>query len=358
MTAARTARRSLAENSRANVAIAAGIFIVLYGLLIVISPIAGSSFLINNFIVLTAPLALAAIGTSLVLIVGGFDLSVAGTISLSNVIAATAMAANPDAAWPIAVLVLLIGAGVGLINGIVIAVLGLPSLGVTLSTNIILAGIALIILPAPGGSVPSSFTSVLTGTAGPVPMAALVLVVAAILWILFSKTRTGMSVFAIGGDIKAARLSGIPVARVQITVFAMAGLCYAAAGLYFSALTATGSPSAGTSFLLTAFAAAALGLVSFRGGKGSAIAAIFGAATLTVIPKFLFAGGIADFWVGAFQGLVILIALCIPWVSSTLSRLRTRKSAPPSTAAPASPNVQNGEVASTGSTQYAIAKVQ
>lgn len=352
MTAVRSPRRPLAENSRASVAIAATIFVVLYVLLIVISPIAGSSFLINNFIVLTAPLALAAIGTTLVLIVGGFDLSVAGTISLSNVIAATAMAAHPEAAWPIALLVLLLGAGVGLINGFLIAGLGLPSLGVTLSANIVLAGIALIILPAPGGAVPSSFASALTGTVGPVPIAALVLAAAAALWILFTKTRTGMSVFAIGGDIKAARLSGIPVTRVQITVYVLAGVCYSAAGLYFSALTATGSPSAGSSFLLTAFAAAALGLVSFRGGKGSAIAAIFGAATLTVIPKFLFAGGVADFWVGAFQGLVILIALCIPWISNRLGRLlKATPSTPSSPAASAPADLRQGEVVGTGTTK-------
>lgn len=329
--------RAFGITNRVNVAIAAAVFIVLYALLIAVSPIAGSSFLINNFVVLATPLALAAVGTSLVLIIGGFDLSVAGTISLSNVIAATAMAAHPGAEWPILFLVLALGAAVGLVNGIFIAVLGLPSLGVTLSTNIVLAGFALVILPAPGGSVPDDFVELLTGTVGPLPVAGLVLVVVAALWILFAKTRTGMSVFAIGGDPSASRLSGIPIRRVQVVTYALAGLCYSAAGLYFSALTATGSPTAGSSFLLSAFAAAALGLVSFRGGSGSAIAAIFGAATLTVIPKFLFAGGLADFWVGAFQGLVILLALCIPWVSRRLNGLRRVKTTHPAGPTPIGP---------------------
>ena len=304
---------------------AAAIFIALYGLLIVISPIAGSSFLVNNFIVLISPLAIAAVGSTLVLIVGGFDLSVAGTISVANVVAATAMTKNPDAAWLIALAVIVMGAAVGLLNGFLISVVGLSSLGVTLATNIVLSGIALVIMPAPGGLVPPEFTSTLTGMAGPIPFAALVLLALSIAWVIFTKTRTGMAVFAIGGDINAARLSGIPVKRVQMSAFSIAGGLYAAAGLYLSALTATGSPSAGSSFLLTSFTAAALGLVSFRGGRGSAVAAIFGAATVMVIPKFLFSAGIADFWVGAFQGVIVLIALGIPSITAKIAALRASR---------------------------------
>jgi ribose transport system permease protein len=305
--------------------VAAAIFLALYGLLIVISPIAGSSFLVNNFIVLISPLAIAAVGTTLVLIMGGFDLSVAGTISVANVVAATAMTKNPDSAWLIALAVIVMGAVVGLLNGFLISVIGLSSLGVTLATNIVLTGIALVIMPAPGGLVPPDFASTLTGMAGPIPFSALVLVALCIAWVIFTKTRTGMAVFAIGGDINASRLSGIPVKRVQMSAYSIAGGLYAVAGLYLSALTATGSPSAGSSFLLTAFTAAALGLVSFRGGRGSAIAAIFGAGTVMVIPKFLFAAGIADFWVGAFQGLIVLIALTIPTIAARIAAAKVAR---------------------------------
>lgn len=292
--------------------IAAAIFLGLYGLLIAASPVAGSAFMINNFVVLISPLAIAAVGTTLILVLGGFDLSVAGTISLANVIAATAMEQNPENVWGIAVAVILMGAFVGLVNGVLITVLDLPSLGVTLATNIVLAGLALVIMPAPGGRVPLAFTSVLTGMLGPIPFAVIVLLLVGILWVVLMKTRTGMSIVAIGGDATAAKLSGIPIRRVSIVAYVIAAMLYAAAGLYLSALTATGSPSAGTSFLLTAFTAAALGLVSFQGGRGSGVAAIFGAGTILVIPKFLFALGIADFWVGACQGLIVLVALSIP----------------------------------------------
>lgn len=313
--------------ARYSVLIAAGVTVVLYALLTALSPIYSTPFMLNSFIVLSCPLALAAVGTTLVLVIGGFDLSVAGTISFSNVIAATVMGTHPDALWAIAGLVLLAGLVTGVINGVLIALLHLPSLGVTLATNIMLAGVALIILRAPGGSVPLAFSRTLTGTVGQVPVALVVLAAVAVLWVVFSKTRTGMSAFAIGGNADAARLSGIPLARVQITVYGLAGVAYAAGGLYLSALTATGSPTSGSPFMLTAFAAAALGLVSFRGGSGSAIAAMFGAATLTLIPKFLFAGGISDFWVGIFQGLVILVALSVPLVASRVGAVRRLRAA-------------------------------
>jgi ribose transport system permease protein len=308
--------------------ISAGIFIVLYGLLIVISPVAGTPFLINNFLVLMSPLAIAAVGTTLILVLGGFDLSVAGTISLANVVAATAMQQSPDDVWLIAVGIITMGAVIGLINGFLIATLALPALGVTLSTNIVLAGIALVIMPAPGGQVPLKFTSVLTGMVGPVPFAAFMLVVLALFWVGLMKTRTGMAITAVGGDPSAARLSGIPVKRVSIVAYAIAGSLYAGGGLYLSALTATGSPAAGASFLLTAFTAAALGLVSFRGGRGSGVAAIFGAGIILVIPKFLFSLGIADFWVGACQGFIVLLALTVPVIGRKISSVNaTRKAA-------------------------------
>lgn len=305
-------RRRSRHAGATDVAVAGFVFIVLYVLLVSASPIQLSVFSITNFLALATTLAIAAAGTTLTLLIGGFDLSVAGTISLTNVIAATAMSSHPEQAWLIALLLVGLGLIVGLANGLLVVGFGLPSLGVTLGTYIILSGIALVILPAPGGAVPSQFIEVLTGKIGPIPFSAIVLAALALLWFLFTKTRTGMSVFAIGGDEKAARLSGIGVKRVQVLCFTLAGALYACAGLFFSALTATGSPSAGQSYLLPTFAAAAVGLVSFAGGRGSAIAAILGAGTLTVIPKLLFAWGIADFWVGTFQGIVILLALGVP----------------------------------------------
>src|SRR4051794_15928532 len=150
------------------------------------------------------PLAIAAVGTTLVLITGGFDLSVAGTISLSNAIAATTMAEYTGAVWLIAVVVIAVGLVVGLINGLLVVRAGLQSLAVTLGTFIVLTGTALIVLPAPGGEVPESYALALTDPLGPVPVALLVLLVLAVAWSTFSASPIGVAAYAIGADRQAA----------------------------------------------------------------------------------------------------------------------------------------------------------
>ena len=261
-------------------------------------------------------------------VTGGFDLSVAGTISLSNVIAATTMASHPGAIWLIIAAVIALGLLIGLVNGLLVVRAGLQSLAVTLGTFIVLTGIALVILPAPGGEVPESFALALTDPIGPIPVALIVLLILAIAWWAFSTSPTGVAAFAVGADREAARMSGIPTARVEILCYTLAGGLYAAAGLYLTAITASGDPNSGRPFLLTCFAAMALGLVGFRGGSGSAIAAMLGAGSLVALPKLLFAAGIEDFWSGAVQGAVILLALAIPFLTMRAGRARRTRSVP------------------------------
>lgn len=311
-----------------DVLIAALLFVCMYSVLALLSPSQLSTYSTNNFLVLICTLGVAAAGTTLVLLTGGFDLSVAGTIGLANVLAATLMPQHPDQVWGIAIVIVAIGLVVGVVNGFFVAVMGLQSIAVTLSTYIVLSGVALVILPTAGGSVPASFGDPLTIQAGFVSPALLVLLGVVGLWLIFSRTRTGIGASAIGADVVAARMSGIPVRRVQVTCYGLAGALYACAGLYYSAVTASGDPRAGQPFLLTAFAAAALGFVSFRGGSGSVIATLFGAATLTVIPKLLFATGVADFWTGAFEGAVILLALTIPRAGLLLTRVLRKHPTP------------------------------
>ncbi len=306
-------RRSVGTNRETRIALI--VFIFCYGAVLVVTPFERNSYAFNNFVVLMTPLAIAAVGTTLVLITGGFDLSVAGTISLSNVIAATTMAKYPGATWLIVLAVIAVGLLVGLINGLLVVRAGLQSLAVTLGTFIILTGIALVVLPAPGGEVPESFALALTDPLGPVPVALIVLLVLAGVWWAFSTSPIGVAAYAVGADRQASLMSGVRVGMVEVLCYTLAGGLYAAAGLYLTAITASGDPNAGRPFLLTCFAAMALGLVGFRGGSGSAVAAMLGAGSLVALPKLLFAAGVEDFWSGALQGSVILIALAIPVVT-------------------------------------------
>lgn len=318
-------RRSVGSNRES--LIAACVFVVCYGAVLFVTPFERNGYAFNNFVVLMTPLAIATVGTTLVLITGGFDLSVAGTISLSNVIAATTMAKYPGATWLIIVAVIAVGLLVGLVNGLLVVRAGLQSLAVTLGTFIVLTGIALVVLPAPGGEVPESYALALTDPLGPIPIALIVMLVLAVAWWVFSTSSVGVAAYAVGADREAARMSGIQTGKVEILCYTIAGGLYAVAGLYLTAITASGDPNSGRPFLLTCFAAMALGLVGFRGGSGSAVAAMLGAGSLVALPKLLFAAGIEDFWSGAVQGTVILVALAIPFLMMRLGDARRTRRA-------------------------------
>jgi ribose transport system permease protein len=300
---------------------AIGIFAVAYGILLAVSPFERTAYSIQNFSVLLAPLAMAAFGTTLVLITGGFDLSVAGTISLSSAVTATWFIGDSGSPWGKLALIVVIGGIAGLANGALVT-FGLQSLAVTVSSYTVLSGLALVILKAPGGEVPADLIAAVNAALGPVPVPMAFLLLAGLAWWAFTHTRTGTAAFAIGADMPATILSGVKTVGVQLSVYTAAGCCYAIAGIFLAAGSSSGDPSAGTPFMLTAFSAMALGLVSFRGGRGSAVAAMMGAGTVTALPKMLFAVGIADFWSGICQGAVILVALSIPLLVSLINDRR------------------------------------
>jgi ribose transport system permease protein len=300
---------------------AGAIFAAVYGLLWVASPFERSLYSVQNFSVLLAPLALAAVGTTLVLVTGGFDVSVAGTISLASALTAAWSAPGDGAPWLRLALIVLVGVAAGLVNGILVAS-GLQSLAVSVATFTVLSGLALVILRAPGGNVPPPLIALVNSSAGPVPVPAACLVLVGAAWCAFTKTRTGTAAFAIGADLPSTALSGVRIMPVQLFVYSAAGGFYALAGIFLAAGSRSGDPAAGTPFMLSAFSAMALGLVSFKGGRGSAVAAMLGAGTVMALPKTLFAVGIADFWAGICQSAVILIALAIPLLAGKLNARR------------------------------------
>lgn len=315
----------LMKRSSLDMIAAIGIFVLIYGAMLAVAPFERNMYSFSNFVVLLMPLAVAVVGTSTVLITRGFDLSVAGMIGLANVVATQWISAQPDQAVLVIIGVLAIGLLVGLINGVLVVLVGLQSIAATLGSYIIMTGIALILLPAPGGSVPIEFTSMLKFSIGGFPGPLLTLVVLGLVWAWLRRTRFGITLFAIGTDRQAAVISGMPVRSTEIGAYAFAGVMYALAGLYLTAVTASGDPNAGFPFLLTTFAAVALGLVGFSGGKGSAISAMFGAGSLIALPKLLFGLGVQDFWSGMIQGLTILLALSIPLAVGVIQKRRAQR---------------------------------
>lgn len=321
------ARRSAARNALVRLTSGAGlivvIYLILYALYVYQQPRALSSSAIAALINNTAPLALAAMGQTLVVISRGFDLSVAGVISLCNVVLAVYPLGGPGGALVSVLICVAIGACVGAVNGWLVAVLRMQSIAATLATMIICQGIALVILKAPGGAVSSWIADELTDRLWKtLPVSGLIVAAVIGIWLILRRTDFGLSLYAIGADEQAANLSGVATTRVRFVTYVLAGMIYGLAGLMLSAQTATGNPTSGTPLLLLSFAAVALGGTSLSGGRGGLFASVMGAATLMLLQKVLFSSGVSSFYTGIFQGVVLILAVVF---SGLLTRLGENK---------------------------------
>jgi ribose transport system permease protein len=279
---------------------------------------ANATDLLNN----AAPLVIAATGLTLVIVVGGFDLSLGGVVTLSNVILATQTGATTGSAIFSLVLALLAGVLVGALNGFLVAYLHVQSIAATLGTFIMCSGLALVIMPSPGGSVPDFISPGLNSSIGPVPVSLLVILACVAAYLVLKRTRMGIHIFAVGLDEGAATQSGIRAATVKFRVYLAAGLLYAVAGVMLSALTASGDPNGSSLFMVLVFAAVAIGGAKFGGGRGSAIGSILGAGVLAVLQKMLFAIGVSTFYTGIFQGAILIVAVLIGLISLRMGEAR------------------------------------
>jgi ribose transport system permease protein len=245
-------------------------------------------------------------------------------IAVSNVIVATLSTKVPGGAFVSLALVCSLGLAVGLLNGWLVAFLGLPSLACTLGTMIACEGVALLILEAPGGEVDGFIMNRLTDTVlAVIPVAGAIIVLVVAAWLLFRQTRLGIAIYAVGTDSVASRLSGIKVKRTKLSVFVLAGLTYGLAGYMLSAQTGTGDPRVSNAFLLYMFAAVAIGGTSLGGGRGGIIGSVVGAGILTVMQKLLFAVGVAEFYTNIFNGVIMVAAILFGNLSALVS-LRQR----------------------------------
>lgn len=269
-----------------------------------------------NLLTNGAPLVLAATGLTLVILVGGFDLSLGGVVVLANVILATRTGTTLESGILGTLMVLGAGLVVGALNGILVAYLRVQSIAATLGTFIMCTGLSLVILPTPGGSVPSFVSPGLSSSIGGViPVSLVVILVCVAFWLALKRTRFGVHMYGVGDDERAASQSGIAVAWVKFRVFVIAGLLYALAGIMLSAQTASGDPNASALFMVLSFAAVAIGGVRFGGGRGTAIGSILGAGILTVLQKTLFAVGVSTFYTGIVQGVVLIVAVLVGQLS-------------------------------------------
>ncbi len=268
----------------------------------------------------TMPLACASIAQTLVVLTGGIDLSVGGVVDLANALAAVTIGPSLPSMVLASVLVLLAGAFCGLVNGLLVAYGRLQPILVTLATLSIFQGIAIRILPQPGGQIPPAYTDVLASTAG--PWSLLYLVAIGALWWAFRRTALGVAILAVGNDPLAAASNGVAVRRARILAYVLGGTFSAAAGLFLAASATAGDATTGNSYTLTSIVAAVLGGVSLFGGRGSGVGAMIGAFISTLIVDILFFAHIDPLYQSFYEGVFLLLAVVL--VGSVGTALRRR----------------------------------
>ena len=303
-------RRTLSRNSWM-----LGVWLLLIGLLIWYATLIPSfgTFQITSISKNSLPLVYLAIGQAIIVIAGGIDLSVGALLLLANVLAARFMEGQ---AFPVVLLIaLVIILALALLNaltGYVINISGVPDIVVTLATSYIWSGLALWILPSPGGGTAPTFRWLFTGSesgiGGTYIMPILMMMVPAlILFILSKRSRIGLAIYAVGSDVNAARLAGLDIGRTKIIAYALGGGMAALAGLATIAITGTGDPrfSVGANATLNSIAAIVLGGVALTGGVGTVLGVVAAAIILIMLNPILSAVGVDPNNAQIIQGVLI-----------------------------------------------------
>ncbi|MEM0907267.1 MAG: ABC transporter permease [Pseudomonadota bacterium] len=270
-----------------------------------------------NVVRQAAPLLVLAVAMTFVITTGGIDLSVGSHVALINAVAAIAIAAGVP--WPLTVLgVLIMGGGIGLAQGWFVAYQGIPAFIVTLAGLSILRGVALLLTE--GFSIPirnvPGFLWIGRGTLFEIPVPAIIAAVVAILgFIVLTLTKYGRQVIAVGSNMEAARRVGMPARWTIASVYVLAGIASAVAGLLLAARLGSGSSNAAVGFELQVIAAVVLGGTSLMGGRGTMLGTLLGALTIAVIGNGLILMHISPFFTQIVTGAIILTAI---WMNTRL----------------------------------------
>jgi ribose transport system permease protein len=264
--------------------------------LAVLLSIAGAlipSFLLPDRLLLlgqqVAPLALVAIGQTLVVLLGLIDLSVGAVLTLSLVLGA-GIARGSNEALPIAILVCFtVGATIGAVNGLLITRLRLPALISTLATATMINGASWVYTNgAPNGSMPAILQFAANGRIGIVPVADLIVgVVFVAIMTVLTRTVFGRRLYATGANQRAAQLTGIRVERITVIAYAICGALAAAGGLLLGGYIAVGTLNAGDPYVLNSLAVVLIGGTSLSGGEGGVFGTLVGVAILAVLTALL-----------------------------------------------------------------------
>ena len=267
-----------------------------------------------NILQQVAIIGIITIAQAYVIITAGIDLSQGAIIGLTTVVAGMGMVNLGLPIWICIVMGLCVGLGIGIVNGVLVAHLGLPSFIVTLGTMTIFTAVALLLT---GGSdvynLPSEISEFGRSNIGDViPIIALIMIVLAIVMhIILKKTPFGRYVYAVGSNIQSARFSGVKVRSVLFITYLLAGLICSLAGIVMLCRANAGVALAGQDYQMDSIAAVVIGGGSLFGGEGSIAGAIVGAFLITVLSNGVQMLGLSSYWQQFVTGVVLVVAVLI-----------------------------------------------
>ncbi len=291
-----------------------GILIGLIGLIIGFSILSDRFFTISNMLIVmrqTSIVAFLAVGMSFVIIGAGIDLSVGSVLAFSGAVGAGVMQNGGIFFGILAGLAL--GTTLGTFNGIVITKLKIPAFIATLAMMAIARGGTLVYTDGrPITGLPSSFAFLGRGYIGNVPFPIiLMLIIFMLAYIILKLTRFGRYVYATGGNINAARASGIKVDNVIISTFAISGFLSGLTGMVLASRLNSAQPTAGVGYELDAIAAVVLGGTNLFGGEGELWGTLVGALIMGILNNGLNMLNVSSFYQQVVKGIVILIAVTV-----------------------------------------------
>ena len=295
---------------------------IIFSILIVISAgmsIASNKFFslsnFNNVIVQSSMIVITGSAVTLIIVSGNLDLSIGGLVAMAGVLYGLfSQAGIPPFPWAALLAVLVAGSFMGLINGLLVTRLKMPSFIATLGIMFISRGIAYI--GAKGTTIafglPADFPYLGNKSLGPIPLPIVYTVIALLLFMFIqNKTKLGKQSFATGSNLKAAKLSGINTKKVITILYILAGTMAAFSGVVFTARIGVADCTIGSGFEFDVIIACVLGGVNISGGKGSVLGMVLGALLLRVLTNGLNLIGLASYYQSIISGMVLIAAILL-----------------------------------------------
>lgn len=274
------------------------------------------AFEIQTLLASTLALAYLAMAQSVVVIGGGIDLSVGAMLVLINCLSARFMEGTSfGGSLLVAAGCLAVAAGIGAMTGFIINVSKVPDIIVTLATSFVLGGVALFVLPSPGGGASPGFQALVLGADGTAwwPALACLVVPLLVVWLPLRRSKAGIAIFAVGSDSNAAFLSGVNPLQTKVISYTVSGLFCGLAGLASTAFTAGGSPQAtiAVTSTLASVAAIVLGGVALTGGVGGLVGPVIAVWCLYLIPNIMLGLGVDPSYGQVVGGVVVVVVVMV-----------------------------------------------